>query len=96
MRCPAKLIGGRFDGDQGTMRVAEVPEFIYAFACPNAGCRNGGVHWAMSPDKAPADTELYAHTGFDGEHDEMPVAVYVAAPGNVDLDSDRERDLLHA
>lgn len=99
MRCPAKLIGGRFDGDKGEIRSPKVPEFLWAFSCP-AGrlCGSGGIHWAFNEDKASAhaDAELYAHTGFDGVHDEMPIAVYVIAPDRVPIDALSAGNLTHA
>jgi hypothetical protein len=100
MRCPAKLIGGRYDGDRGMLRVAKVPEFIWAFECPaGRDCiHNGGIHWTTREDEGQShgSAELYAHTGFDGSHDEMPVAVYVVAPDSVPIDVLHERDLTHA
>lgn len=86
MRCPAKLIGGRYDGDKGTMQVPRIPEFLKAYPC-----RNGSeIHWTSEERHAGwhhPEAELYAHTGFDGEHDEMPVAVYVVAPDSVPIDT---------
>lgn len=98
MRVPAKLIGGRYDGDAGMMRVPAIPEFIWAFECPNPQTCHQGVHWTPREKQAHehASAELYAHTGFDGEFDEMPVAVYVSAPGREPIDVLSERDLAHA
>lgn len=100
MRCPAKLIGGRYDGDRGVIRSAvEVPEFLWAFDCPAGSfCQGGGIHWTWKASKAAehSTAELYRHTGFDGEHDEMPVAIYVAAPDDTPMDVLLTRETAHA
>lgn len=99
MRVPAKLIGGRYDGDQGSMIVPRVPEYLWAYECPHGrDCPSGTIHWAWIEAAAAhhASAEAYVHTGFDGVHDEMPVAVYVAAPDRTPIDVLREGDLAHA
>lgn len=98
MRVPAKLIGGRYDGDAGTMRVPKIPEFIWAFTCPNPQTCRQGIHWTIREVEAQAhaSAELYAHTGFDGECDAMPVSVYVAAPDGTPMDFDLRQEPAHA
>lgn len=83
MRLPAKLIGGRFDGDQGMMCVTQVPDFIWAFDCPNTAlCPYGPVHWAYA-EPGDVDHELYVHSGFDAAEQDtpgmLPTAIYVVA-----------------
>ena len=103
MRCPAKLIGGRFDGDAGIIIVEKVPEYIWVYSCPGPSTCPDRIHWALSETQAheagarPADMVIYEFVGFDGVQDEMPIAAYSLPTSPVsDLDSDREREILHA
>lgn len=84
MRLPVKLTGGgRYDGDEEVIDVDKIPEQIWAYNC-GAGplCQvAGGIHWSTTnvDDIHVEFPELYVHTGFGGEVDEMPVAIYVLA-----------------
>lgn len=75
MRYPAKLIGGAFDGDEGTVRATSLPHILWVFACP-AGpfCASGGVHWATEKKEAPRNALRYLYEDLEPE---TGVAIYV-------------------
>lgn len=49
-----RLVGGRFDGDEGSIPIP-LPPRLYAADCPlglvgqQANCPQGGVHWFYEP-----------------------------------------------
>lgn len=59
---PCRLVGGRFDGDEGRME-SPLPTLIYAAVCPALAfglpttCGQGGIHWYFDPPHR--DAEVY-------------------------------------
>lgn len=106
MRWPAKLIGGPFDGDQGSLtneRTRELPESLWVTPCgcgnPRSRCSYGGVRWFVTSDQAQAESPHPAKYDFDrleSDEQELGVAVYVYGESNLGLDAAKRGELAHA
>lgn len=60
-RLCARLQGGPFDGDAGSMKLPAPPARLWAWACDVPGCGQGGIHWGYVPEDVPVRAELYEH-----------------------------------
>lgn len=84
-RIKAKLKGGPFDGDQGSIAAAERPETLYAYDCGNPSCPFGSVHWTTDAIEGQRlGAEIYEHSEEEStdQHE-----IYVYADLTVDLDN---------
>lgn len=94
---PCKLLGGPYDGDQGSM-YEPLPGVIWAYPCPHGGgrnCNHGGIHWTSMQEKADQDdegVELYRHS-----HVDAGLHIYTWADLDLEpLASEKEAELVGA
>lgn len=75
-RHACRLVGGPFDGDEGRLD-DPLPEEVWAYACPDPECNEGGVHWMVREveeieggeryrrGKRRNGVQLYVHAGLE-------------------------------
>lgn len=105
----ARLVGGRFDGDEGDLLVEPPPPILYATDCPGPEtcedtfesrngprCELNGVHWWASAERALA-VDGQPPAAYRLDRHEGNTAIYVH-DGLLDtpLLGDAERELVPA
>lgn len=80
----AKLKGGPFDGDEGSMKLKSgeaLPEKLWAWSCGNPHCK-WGVHWTRDGVEGHSlGAEIYRHDEAEGD---VEIYVFVDVTGAID------------